>query len=221
MSDFITNHRGEEVEPKSPRIIGLQIDDDGRHFHKIQYKRDLKITLQQTIIFGEPGLMTRANYFEDEEYTIPVLWVEREYQINPITGRLERKNTKRYYYCEDGTVHSHVKAPGWKTYTPEKSRDATHRRRKNITNQLEDQMIGLLAQMAGPDPANQIASIQAGAAFMNELSPGISAFHLSGNIQTIVDFVNYPQTQQDYPFLLAEVSPGVQAKDFIIAGITY
>lgn len=219
---LILNHRGEEVSPKEPRIIALQIDDSGAHFHKINYKKDLVLSLQKTITFGDPGLMTLAEYFEDKEKTIRVLNVSRQYQIDPLSGKLIAKKTTRVYFNEDDSENEEIKQPeSWYFYTPEESRNATHRRRTNITNKLEADMLNLLVQSAGGDPTATQASVQLGAAFIAELSPAINTFHLSGNTQAIVDFLNFEGTMAAYQFLSAPIAPGVTAKDFIIAGVTY
>lgn len=204
-----------------PRIIALQIEDSSNHFHMINYKKDLVIKLQKTIEFGVPGLLTKAMFFADEAKTIPVMDVVREYDIQPVTGKLLRKKTKRVYYCEDGSVHPEVKDGGWYTYTSEESRAATHRRRVNITNKLESDMLALLVGMAGSDQTQVAQNLQGGAAFMNALSPAISAFHLSGSTQAIIDYVSDEVNQALFPFLNATVAPGVAAYQFIIAGVSY
>lgn len=219
---FIVNHRGEEVEAKAPRVVALQIRDEQKHFHKINYKKDLKITLQKTLTFDEPGLMTKAEYFEDKDKTIPVLTVEREYKIEPILGKLLEKRTKRTYYCEDGSIHPDIKDPGWYEYTPGESRDATHRRRTNITNNLEDEMLELLGQLGGSSEEEKAASVAGGAAFMAELTNPLTVFHVSGTIQAIIDFVNDPAILAKYEFLLADIpGKGIKAKDLIVLRLTY
>jgi len=218
---FVTNHRGEEVPGDQPRIVALQIDDQGQHFHKINYKKDLIKTLQKTVIFGQPGLLTEATFYEDDEKTIPVLQVTREYQSDSVTGKLLKKRTKRKHWNEDGTENTEIKDGGWYTYTPEESRAATHRRRENITNKLESDMLDLLSSSAQGDPEVEEQNIAAGAAFMAALSPEITKFHLSGKKDGIEAFVSNTMNHTLYPFLLADVAPGVKAYQFIIAGVTY
>ena len=208
MSEFITNQFGDEVEPGQPRIISLQIDDSGEHFHKIDYKIHLKVKLQVSITFGQPGLFTFARYFSDQNKTIPVLDVHREYDIEEVTGKLLRKRTRREYYCEDGSVHEEIKNPGWYIYTGSQSRDATFRKRKTITNNLENTMIGLLSSMPGGG-----SNVSLGAQLMSEMSPGLSDYHLSGQPNAVVDFLNHPETLERYSFLGVNIAPHLGQKE--------
>ena len=90
-------------------------------------------------------------------------------------------------------------------------------------------MLSLIVQGAsGLPPEEQFGQIQLGAAFIAEMSPAINTFHLSGNTQAIVDFINYEDatnsgnnTVNRYPFLLKPVAPGTLAKDLIVARLTY
>lgn len=218
---FIINHRGEEVEPGAPRIVALQLEQEEKHFHKINYKKDINVALQKTITFGQPGLVTKADLFEDEAKTILILSVEREYDIEASTGKLLRKKTTRKYYCEDGSVHPETKDVGWYTYTGEESRAATHRRRVNVTNKLEDDMLEILKAAAGGNSTQEEANIAAGALFLGALSPALNVFHISGDSSGIVNFVSDTNNQTTYTFLLADIGGGVLAHQFISAGVTY
>jgi len=221
---FIVNHRGEEVDPKQPRIVGLQIDETDLHFHKINYKKDLIIPLQKEIIFGNPGLVTKVEYFEDETKEIPVLNILRAYDIQNPIGKILRKQTQREYYCEDGTIHPEVKNPegNWYVYTPEESRSATHRRRVNVTNSLETEMLSLLEQLGGGDPEATAENIAKGAAFMTEIAPAINIFHLSGTTKALFDFLDLKDTQDRYQFLIKDIpGAGIKAKDLIKLRLTY
>jgi len=204
-----------------PKIISMQIEETAGHFHAIDYKKDLSVKLQKTVTFGEPGLMTKVEYFADEDKVDRVLDVIREYDVEEVTNKILRKKTIRIYYNEDGTQNDNIKDTGWYTYTPEESRSATHRRRVNVTNKLESDMLALLLSAAGSDQTQQTANLAAGANFMKALSSAINTFHLSGSNLEIIEFVSNPENQQNFLFLLADVAPGVKAYQFIIAGVSY
>lgn len=220
LTTYVLNHNPSAYS--EPRIYSLaKHEAKEKHFHNIDYKKELNHKLQMSVTFGEPGLFTLAQLFEDEAKTIPVLDVIREYDIEPVTGKLLRKHTKRQYYNEDGSLNEEIKDSGWYTYTEEQSRAATHRRRVNITNKLESDMLNMLVQAAQGDPAVQAANIAGGAAFMKALTPGINVFHMSGDNADIVSYVSDSTVQSTFTFLTQEVAPGVQAYQFIIAGVTY
>jgi len=172
-----------------PKIISMQIEETAGHFHAIDYKKDLSVKLQKTVTFGEPGLMTKVEYFADEDKVDRVLDVIREYDVEEVTNKILRKKTIR--------------------------------RRVNVTNKLESDMLALLLSAAGSDQTQQTANLAAGANFMKALSSAINTFHLSGSNLEIIEFVSNPENQQNFLFLLADVAPGVKAYQFIIAGVSY
>ncbi len=219
---FILNHRGEEVEGGTPRIIGLQIEDSGNHFHKINYKKDLKHSLQKDLFFETPGLLTRVEYFEDNEKNIPVLTIHREYTVEPNTRAIQAKRTKRVYFCEDGTEHPEIKDGGWYMYTPGESRQATHRRRVNIVNTIEADLVSLLSALAGPDVEALKQSMNMAAELMSQLSTSVNRFFLSGDASEVITTVNDPLVQISYPFLAATIpGTGATGAQYITAKLTY
>lgn len=220
LTSLVVNH---DVNSYSvPRIIRLaRYEAKEKHFHNIDYKKELENKLQMTVTFSEPGLMTQADLFEDEAKTIPVLSVKREYNIDATSGKIVAKKTTREYYNENGTINNYIKDTGWYNYTDEESRAATHRRRVNITNKLEADLLAMLVAGAQGNAEAEAANIAGGAMFMKALTPAVSVFHLSGDISDIVSYVSNTVNQTTYPFLLADVAPGVKAYQFIIAGVTY
>jgi len=64
-------------------------------------------------------------------------------------------------------------------------------------------------------------NVTAGAMFMKSLAPSVTVFHLSGNTDDIEEFVASPESQMNYPFLLADVAPNVKAYQFIISRVSY
>lgn len=220
LTTFVLNHNVNTYS--QPLIVSLaKHEAKEKHFHNIDYKKEIDHKLQMTVTFAEPGLMTKAELFSDDAKTINVLDVEREYDIDAVSGKIIKKKTVRKYYNEDGSLNPEFKDTGWYTYTEEESRAATHRRRVNITNKLEADMLNLLVQAAGGDAAQQAQNVAGGAAFMKALAPAINVFHLSGDISDIVTFVSDAGNQAVFTFLTDEVAPGVQAYQFIIAGVTY
>ena len=203
--------------PDVPKIYALAKEEaKEKHFHNINYNTELAQPLYRTDTFGEPGLLTKVEWYSDLAKTDLVLVVDRVYTVQPGIG-LVAKSTTRTWINNDDTPHELVKNLGTVPYTPSASRSATKRRRQNVIDSLEQDVIGLLAQSGG-DFAQGIELAQR---FLAELAAPIDVFYKSGYTVDLINLISQPEVQEMYPFLVAEVQPGVTVAQFIASSLTY
>ena len=205
------------TEPDVPKIYALAKEEaKEKHFHNINYNTELIQPLYRTDTFGEPGLLTKVEWYSDLAKTDLVLVVDRVYTVQPGIG-LVAKSTTRTWINNDDTPHELIKDLGTVPYTPSASRSATKRRRQNVIDSLEQDVIGLLAQSGG-DFAQGIELAQR---FLAELAAPIDVFYKSGYTVDLINLISQPEVQEMYPFLVAEVQPGVTVAQFIASSLTY
>ena len=203
--------------PDVPKIYALAREEaKEKHFHNINYNTELAQPLYRTDTFGEPGLLTKVEWYSDLAKTDLVLVVDRVYTVQQGIG-LVAKSTTRTWINNDNTPHELIKDLGTVPYTPSASRSATKRRRQNVIDSLEQDVIGLLAQSGG-DFAQGIELAQR---FLAELAAPIDVFYKSGYTVDLINLISQPEVQEMYPFLVAEVQPGVTVAQFIASSLTY
>ena len=134
---------------------------------------------------------------------------------DPVVG-LVSKRTVRTWINNDGSENPLKKDLGEIPYSPSGSRSATKRRRENVIDSLEQNVIALLAQGGGGAAAVGLAQ-----SFLVDLSADIDAFYKSGSEQRIVDRLQTGELDESYPFLTQQIQPGVTVVDFIVSQLTY
>lgn len=203
--------------PGVPKIYALALSEArDKHFHNIDYKRELTSPLFRRDFFEVPGLLTRIEWFRDEQLTDKVLVVSREYTTVPVVG-ITAKRTIRTWINNDGTENALAKDLGSVPYSPSGARAATKRRRENVIDSLEQDVITLLTSAGG----DVQASIDLAQAFLVDLSADIDAFYKSGSIARITERLADASVLAAYPFLSTELQPGVTVGAYIVGALNY
>lgn len=215
----------DNAEDYVPKIIDFAVADaKKKDFQNIDYTKEVTHYWYRNDIWGngnEKGLLLGVDYFSDEARTDLVLKVRIQY-VQDVFGNLVSKQTERIWVNRNGTDNEDTKIrDNVKIYTPLQSRNATDRRRKNIIQQLEGDLITLLLAAAAGDPAQQGVNLNLGVQFLTAAADSINVFYRSGNPADIIAFVQDADTVTAFPFLLMEVAPSYTAQQFIIDGISY
>ena len=220
--NFVDENNNSDFEPKIYDYVLPEASNS--YFQNIDYNNEVNQYWYRTEIWGEnseKGLLLGVDYFSDAEKTDLILKVRVSYEQD-VFGNLVSKQTTRTWVNRNGEDNDNIKSrSNRKIYSPLQSRNATDRRRKNIVQQLEGQLIDLLLEAAGNEPEAQGINLNLGVQFLTAASDSINTFYRSGNPSDIITFVSAAGTIASFPFLLIEVAPGYTAQQFIIDGVTY
>lgn len=172
----------EDVDPylKIPKIYDyVKYDVRHKHFHNIDYKKELTISLipKRTIAQGE---VTRVDWYRSlDESMNPVdliLRVEVVYNRDS-TGFATSRSTNRVWINRDGSDNENIKITA-KYYfiNPSDMIDEGLRRRKLLVNSIQIPTLTFMTEVLMPLGYNQQSIVLKGRAFMDDYEQYFSNF---------------------------------------------
>ncbi len=190
------------IVPSQPKIYKYVRDGvDEKHFHEIDYKKELTINLypKRYFSFGE---LDKVEWFSDNMLTDKILIVDILYNRDSLGFAISRTTT-RTYINEDESLNSDVKMT-IKDYTinPQDQLDEIIRKRNNNVKQININLIGLIPVLTQADPniADMTSqdAINAGVAFFATYRNEKFAYIEEGDVALENAVRNETSTQFDW-----------------------
>lgn len=206
-------------DPKEPRVLDLAPGVATSNFHTINYVSSLEGRLHPKLTFHRGVLVEKVFYKDlsvDPEtqvftYTQPVVRETFAYQRD-VKGFAQSRLQTIQWVNRDGTYNDRTKTRV-KVYTPQESIGETHRRRSNILDQMQVEMLALLQAYAGMTQAEAIAE---GQSFYSSLSTEIALYRDIGEHTTLWQSI-WDMTGRTW--LDAEIAPSFAVRDHLISRI--